>query len=786
MSAAAALEQLRLDPEFMANVVAWERIPARPARYGPLPEGLDGQLAAAVGARLDTGARQQSTDVGPAAPLLYTHQSAAIRAALAGENVAVVTGTASGKTLCYNLPVLNTLLAEPDARALYLFPTKALAQDQASELNNLIGCLATGSRTAAVSRRPSAVRIYDGDTPQGRRPAIRREARLLITNPDMLHTGILPHHTQWAEFFAHLRWVVLDEMHTYRGVFGSHVANVLRRLQRLCAFHGSRPQYICTSATIANPEELVSKLIGAPVTLVPPEADGSPQAAKHFLIYNPPLIDPYMGLRRAYTLEARDIAVRFLAHDVQTIVFARARVTTELLLGYIRDRGAAFQIPPAAVRGYRGGYLPEERRGIERGLRAGQVRGVVATNALELGIDIGQLGAAIIAGYPGSIASLWQQAGRAGRRSETSAVVFVASGAPLDQYLALQPRYVFESAPEHGLINPDNLAILVNHLRCALFELPFATGEGFGAFDDVSEILDVLAEMGEVHASADAARWIGSAYPAAGFSLRTAGNERIAIQTAPDGRPVVIGEVDAAMAPLQVHTGAIYVHEGSQYIVRSLDWENQLATVEPAQVDYYTRAAEATTLAVQDVFDADPGRPARRAHGQVLVTSQATGYRKIKHYTHEVLGFGEIDTPAREFETTAYWTWLGPKTVAALERDGIMLRPNNYGPNWQPQRAAARARDGFRCRQCGAPEVDGRHHDVHHIRPFRDFRYLPGENEAYLQANALDNLLTLCPRCHHRLETARGTRTALSGLAHALLNVAPLHLMCDPRDISSI
>ena len=783
-SAAAALDQLRMDSEFMANVVAWEHIPARPARYGPLPGGLDDRLVAALETKFSAGVG--ATGRSPRQDLLYSHQSDAVRTALSGENVVVVTATASGKTVCYNLPVLNTLLADPTARALYIFPTKALAQDQASELSDFVATIEWDATPA--------VRIYDGDTPQGRRPAIRREANVLITNPDMLHTGILPHHTRWADFLANLRWVVLDEVHTYRGVFGSHIANVIRRLRRLCAFHGSRPQFISASATIANPEQLTSGLIGAAVTLI--DNDGSPQAEKHFLIYNPPLIDPHLGLRRAYTLAARDIAAQFISYNIQTLVFARARVTTELLLGYLRDRTEQFGVKPETIRGYRGGYLPHERRRIEHGLRNGEVRGVVATNALELGIDIGQLGAAVIAGYPGSIASLWQQAGRAGRRSAVSAVVFVTSGAPLDQYLALHPRYVFERAPEYGLINPDNLAILVNHLRCALFELPFAPWESFGAFEDVNEVLDVLVEMGEVHRSADAARWIGSTYPASEFSLRTAGDDRVAIQTNGEGRPVVIGEVDSATASLQVHSGAVYVHEGRQYLVQELDWENRLATVKAMEVDYYTRANEATSLSVQDVFDADETRPARRAYGGVLVTSQPSGYRKIKHYTHEILGHGEIDLPPREFETSAYWTWLGPETVTALERAGIMLRPNNYGPNWQQQRDAARERDDYRCRHCDAPEIPspesgegrggGRQHDVHHMRSFREFHNVPGENEAYLEANELDNLLTLCPRCHHRIETTRGTCTALSGLAHALLNVAPLYLMCDPRDIGSI
>ncbi|HLF02894.1 MAG TPA: DEAD/DEAH box helicase, partial [Anaerolineales bacterium] len=418
-SASNTLDRLRFDTQFMKNVAAWERIPARPAKYAAIPNMLDSRLAEAL--------RRRGIDQ------LYTHQREAVEAALRGENVAVVTGTASGKTLCYNLPVLHTLLNNPEARALYLFPTKALAQDQAAELSQLVAALPE-SNVSDVGRSWGTsdsvrIRIYDGDTPQSQRAAIRKEAQLLITNPDMLHTGILPHHTRWAQLFRGLRWVVLDELHTYRGVFGSNIANVIRRLKRICKFYGSNPQFICASATIANPKALAEKLIEAPVTLI--DDDGSPRAEKHFILYNPPVLDPALGLRRAYTLETKEIAAQFIGNNVQTIVFGRARATVEVLLGYVRDAVEKFGVETKAVRGYRGGYLPNERREIEKGLRDGSVRGVVATNALELGVDIGQLGAAVIAGYPGSIASTWQQAGRAGRRADSSAVVWVASAAPL-------------------------------------------------------------------------------------------------------------------------------------------------------------------------------------------------------------------------------------------------------------------------------------------------------------------------------------------------------------------
>ncbi len=764
MSIGEVLDLFRRDPSFMKNVTAWEKLPAREARYADFPEKLDARLVAAL--------RSRGT-----APL-FTHQAAAVEAALSGENVVVVTGTASGKTLCYNLPVLHAALADPEARAMYLFPTKALAQDQASVLAELLQTL------NAEEQVP--VRTYDGDTPRANRREARDQARILITNPDMLHMGILPHHPSWATLFENLQWIVLDELHVYRGVFGSNVANLLRRLQRICRFYGSDPKFALTSATIANPKELAEKLIEAPVRLIPPDLDGSPRAEKHVILYNPPVIDAALGIRRAYTLETTRIAERFLQADVQTAVFARARLTTEVLLGYVRDSVESAGGDPKAIRGYRGGYLPLERREIEKGLRDGTVKGVVATNALELGVDIGQLGAAVIAGYPGTIASLWQQAGRAGRRAEASAAVLVTSGAPLDQFVAANPRYLFENPPEHGLINPNNLAILLRHLRCATFELPFAADEKFGSYEHVEELLDFLAEEGSLHRSNGNYRWMADAYPAEAVSLRTGGDATVVIQDVSDGKPRVIGEVDRATAPILLHEGAVYTHEGRSHIVQRLDWKNAIAEVLPEQVDYYTNASEAVDLEIQEAYDADESLPARRAHGWAQITAQASSFRKIKRYTHETLGYGEIDLPPRQFETTAYWLWIGPETVERLEAEGVLIPPNDYGPEWSVARQAALVRDGHRCRQCSAPEREGRSHDVHHIKPFRDFGYVPGENRNDRDANHLDNLLTLCPACHARAESVRGTRSALGGLAYSLRNIETLFLMCDPRDIGEL
>lgn len=782
------LNAFRQDPAFMRCVTTWQRIQARPARVTPWPAGLDPRLVATAHAQ------------GIERP--YTHQAQAIEAALAGEHVVLSTSTASGKTLAYNLPVLHALLSDPAACALYLFPTKALAHDQIAHLQSLISNL-----QSPVSNPPSpiSVRSYDGDTPSSHRPAIRREARLLVTNPDMLHTGILPHHTRWARLFTNLRYIVLDELHTYRGVFGGHVANLLRRLRRVCRFYGSEPRFVCASATIANPRELAERLIEAPVTLV--ADDGAPQGEKHFILYNPPLVDPQLGIRRSATLAAKDIAASFLRADVQTIVFARARLTTEVLLGYLRDAVAAEQGDAQAVQGYRGGYLPSERRNIERGLRQGAVRGVVATNALELGVDIGELSACVMAGYPGTIASAWQQAGRAGRRAGLSVAVLVASALPLDQYLVTHPHYFLGQPVEQALLDADNLAVLASHLACAAFELSFEPGERFGGFGDAGGILDALAEEGMLHRHDGHYTWIGQGYPAGGLSLRTSTSDNIVIQEVgagastdlSPGLPQVIGHMDRPSAPTLIHQGAVYLHSGESYVVESLDWEGGVARVQAADVDYYTRASATTDVRVIEEYspcrqvpvpsqeDEESQGPegTMRGYGEVLVTTHATGYRKIKRYSHEVLAWAPIDLPEQELRTVGYWIVLSEGLTTRLQEAGVLPLPVDYGPNWSAQRDAARARDAYTCQHCGAPESGHRQHDVHHIIPFRAFGYVPGANDLYQLANRLENLVTLCLICHRRVERARGAHGALSGLAYLLQNLAPLHLMCDPGDLGS-
>jgi DEAD/DEAH box helicase domain-containing protein len=767
MPVEAVVQMLRSDPRLAPNVAAWERIPPRETRLVPPPEELRSDLR--------DGLHRSGID------RLYAHQAEAVEAALRGENVVLSTGTASGKTLAYNLPILQQWLADPAATAIYIFPTKALAQDQTAELVRWERILAAGEM---------GIRLYDGDTPPSRRSEFRRSARFLVTNPDMLHVGILPHHTRWAEFLTRLRFVVLDEMHVYRGVFGSHMANVIRRLRRIASFYqasGSAPgpQFFMSSATIANPRELAQSLIDAPAALV--DRDASPRAGRHLVLYNPPLADPSLGIRRSYIREAQEIALRLLRAGVQTAVFCRTRRTVELLLGALRDQAAFEGLDAGTIRGYRAGYLPEERREIEAGLRSGTVRCVVSTSALELGVDIGTLGAAVIAGYPGTVASFWQRAGRAGRRDEESLAVLVASPDPLDQFLMAQPDFLLGRSPEHARINPANLAILAGHLRCSAFELPFAPGDRFGSLD-VGDILAALTEEGELHRAENGeVSWIGENYPAAGISLRTVGGDRVVVQEIRDGRPRMIGEVDRAGAQAWVHEGAIYLHEGRTYFIESLDWEAGTAVARPIAAEYYTEATMDVQLDVLDVRDSNEGGVLRRAWGDVHIRTRAVAYRQLRRATGETIGNGEIDLPPIEFQTAGCWLWAAPDSLGGFEGEAreflALIGPNDYGPSWEAARRAARERDGFRCVRCGAPEPPRREHDVHHLVPFRSFRYVPGVNENHTTANALENLVTVCSACHRRIEAQQGTHTALGGLAHALHNLAPLLLMCDVRDL---
>jgi DEAD/DEAH box helicase domain-containing protein len=790
MTLTTLLSRWKSDPDTAPNFAAWRTLPPRPADLVPLPP-LPDPLPAALSRR--------------GIHALYSHQSAAFESARRGENVVLTTGTASGKTLAYNLPVLATLIENPQARALYLFPTKALTQDQFSvisdqfsvihELNTENWSLNTG--------------IYDGDTPTSHRAQIRKTANILLTNPDMLHTGILPHHTNWDEFFRNLKFIVIDELHTYRGVFGSHVANVIRRVKRVAAFHGAHPQFILTSATIGNPKELAENLIEAPVTLI--DRDGSSRGERHFIIFNPPIVDESIGLRKSAFEESVRLASDLLDNGVQGVMFARTRRSVEILLKRLTESTQSpitnYQLP---IRGYRSGYLPSQRREIEKGLRDGSVRLVVATNALELGIDIGGLGAAILVGYAGSISSTWQQSGRAGRGDDPAAAVLVASPNPLDQFLAHHPEYFFGRSPEHALVNPDHLLILLEHLRCALFELPFKEGEGFGKLssETVHEYLDVLVANHEAHASAEKVFWMADAYPAANISLRSASPANVVLHTEDENGPRTIGEVDLASAVWMVHPRAVYLHEGQQYFVQELDLKKNIAVIIPVGLDYYTEPLRETTIQVLSVSDTSSPEtitnyqlPITKSWGELQVTTQVTGFRKRSWIGGDNLGEEPLDLPPSDLQTTGYWLSLSEETITHLRETGNWTNdPNDYGPDWPKIRERVRTRDGFRCQMCGTPE-NGRQHDVHHKIPLRNFlrsvkssrstpvgpdfasRSLETSDSVLAQAHRMDNLITLCASCHHKAEQNVRMRSGLAGLGYVLSQLAPLFLMCDPGDL---
>jgi DEAD/DEAH box helicase domain-containing protein len=622
----------------IARFEQWATVPDSPVRSIRRQPASDGRFAdlPAVEPALKLMLEQRGIQ------RLYTHQAESFALTAAGKNVVVVTPTASGKTLCYNLPVLNRLIAEPGARAMYLFPTKALAEDQLHEFQ------------AAVDAMGSEIRAftYDGDTPQDARKAIRERANVVLTNPDMLHSGILPHHTKWAKAFENLRYFVIDELHYYRGVYGSHLANLMRRLKRICAFYGSTPQFICSSATIANPRELAEALTESPFELV--DNNGAPTGEKYFVFYNPPVVNKQLGIRRGYLQETRRIATEFLDRGQQTLVFANNRLATEILITYLKEASEKMPQGAEAVRGYRGGYLPRERREIERKLREGDIRAVVATNALELGIDIGSLDAVVMAGYPGTIASTWQRAGRAGRRRGTSVSVLVASSAPLDQYIVEHPEYFFDRPPEHAHINPNNVEILVNHLKCAAFELPVRDGEKFGPHE-TTEMCRFLEELGFLHNSAGAWHWTSDTYPADAVSLRAITSDNFVVVDI-TGEHKVIAEVSFPTALTTLHEKAIYLHEARQYQVEKFDYDGRKAYVRRVDCDYFTDAIDYTQVKELEAFETVPvASGATASHGEVRVNTQVVGFKKVKFYTMENVGAGHLSIPEQEMHTTAFW-----------------------------------------------------------------------------------------------------------------------------------
>ncbi len=636
------LEGLRGDPSFMENVTCWRTVPAREACFSDFPEDLDPRIPEALRKHGITR--------------LYTHQRSCFDAARAGRDFVVVTPTASGKTLCYNLPVLSRVIRNPDSRALYLFPTKALAADQVSELYELIQLLGVDIKAFT----------YDGDTPGEARKAVRSAGHVVVTNPDMLHSGILPHHTKWVKLFENLEYIVIDEIHTYRGVFGSNLANVLRRLVRLCDFYGSHPHFILCSATIDNPKELAEMLTGRPVELI--DNNGAPSGEKHTVFYNPPVVNQQLGIRKSALNEVKGIASLLLRNRIQTIVFGRSRLQIEVLTRQLKELVKDPLGNSGRVRGYRGGYLASQRHEIEREMRNGRIDCVVSTNALELGIDIGALDACVLCGYPGSIAATWQQAGRAGRRSGASLTVLVATSAPLDQYIITHPDYFFGKSPENALINPDNLYILMNHFKCAAYELPFRDGECLGNALGSDEMLEYLEEASIVRHVGEVWHWSAEDFPASEISLRSTMTENFLIMdiTEPD-HPRVIGEMDRFTVPMLLHENAIYMHEGTTYQVEKLDFDACKAFIRKVDVDYYTDADLNVSLSLLDIEKEEPGA----ALGEVKVTALVKLFKKMRFDTGENLGFGPVRLPETDMHTTAMWWTLDDEMRDRYDKDTL-------------------------------------------------------------------------------------------------------------------
>jgi DEAD/DEAH box helicase domain-containing protein len=614
------------------------------AEYAELPAGLDARLVRALAGR---GIER-----------LYAHQGEAIQAALSGRHVIVATPTASGKSLCLHLPVLDALAKDETASAIYLYPTKALSRDQEHGLHALI-------REAELS---VGALVYDGDTPGDARRVAKNQSRVILTNPDMLHAAILPNHARWARVFQNLRHVVVDELHSYRGVFGSHMAHVLNRLKRVAEFHGSAPRFVSATATIGNPREHAARLLGYPeheMTLV--QRSGAPSAERLLFLYNPPIVNAELGIRGSSLKHAVELAVDLLAARVPTIVFSGSRNSVEVMLKYIRERSHG--VPAEAIFGYRGGYLPEKRRAIEKGLRDGAIRCVVATNALELGIDIGDLDAVICVGYPGSVAATWQRFGRAGRRGAKSIGVMVLNSRATDQYLASEPEYVLDASAEEARIDPENVEILLQHLKCAAFELPFrAPAPVYAGLDPngTREALEYLCQNGLLHASGARYVWTAETSPASQVSLRSISWDNFVIVDVADEE--VLAELDFRSAHTMLHEQAIYQHDAAQYQVERLDYENHKAFVRRVEPDYFTTALTQGKVTILDPAAERSVADGQLGHGDVKVVETVTGYKKIKFFTHENAGYGEVRLPDLEMHTTSFWWTLPAHTPHGWSR----------------------------------------------------------------------------------------------------------------------
>lgn len=730
------------------NISSIHTIPASPALQQDFPDNLPEVL--------------RSYCISINIPSLFSHQAQALQAIHDLKNIILSTSTSSGKSLVYQLALFQELLHDPDATALLLYPTKALANDQLSPFQDGFNYL----------KEPGNAAIYDGDTPNSQRIAIRNNSTFLLTNPDMLHISILPHHTAWKRFLSSLRFIIIDEVHVYKGVFGSHFANVIRRLLRIVEFYGGNPLFICTSATIHDPRAFAEKLIERPFTHI--HEDGAAHGHRDIVLYNPPMLDEELGVRKGILEEGLNIIARTLQCNLQTLIFARSRRSVELILR--RSQGL---FPKDSLFGYRSGYLPTERRSIEKGLKSGAYRAVVATNALELGVDIGGMDCVLLLGYPGSIASFLQQIGRAGRKEKDSLAVFVASMDPLDQFILQNPAFILDNSPEQPLINPHNPLILFNQLRCAAYELPINPGDSYGSlsWDELKQYLDVLCIKGDLIEKEQRYFWIGEAYPSAEISIRSISTAPFDLLVEHAGKNNKIGEVDSESVLWMAHPGAIYLQAGESYRVRDLSLPEHKVFLQKGDFDYYTNPKEQQDIEIAEIITRDEQKSRSVYFGNVDVTTQVIGYDRVSWNSNEILQTLPLDLPPSTLNTQAFWMLFSDQTLNILRSNELWFSdPNDYGADWEHIRQHILQRDGHQCSLCGRKPSAGIKLHVHHKKPFRTFDDLT-------QANQPSNLVTLCEQCHRRVEQSVRIRSGLSGLGYVLSHLAPLYLMCDLRDL---
>ena len=750
------LAQLRRNPLLAENVAFWQDIPSQKTDNFDFPAWITEDLVGSLNSRGITG--------------LYSHQLEALNLIKVQKDVVITTGTASGKSLCYQIPILNQLLLDGHSTALLFFPTKALTYDQLKSFSGLIS-------GTSLSDNPYLASVYDGDTPSSQRIHIRQKSKILLSNPDMLNIGILPHHTNWAHFFENLKYVVIDEIHLYRGVFGSHIANLIRRLNRIIDFYGAKPQYIMASATIANPSDLAQKLAGRKVVEV--TEDGSPRGEKQFVIYNPPFVNQELGIREGVMSASTKLSTLFLVHDIQSLVFCRTRRFVELLLREIREVNPK---DSNRIRGYRSGYLKNDRREIESGLKDGTINMAVATNALELGVDIGGVDAVLIAGYPGTICSLRQRIGRSGRSLNSSISVLVTSMNPLDQFFARNPQYLLGRPLEQALINPDNPLILLPHIKSASFEFPFQEGDNFGnlSWEELVEYLDYLVSEGVLQKRKSRYFWLSDSYPSNDYSLRSTISNKVLIQyqDTETNELETIGEVDYESALWMVHPGAVYLQDGLAYVVTDLDLKNSIATLTDHRGDFITEPIITEDIEPINLIKKTDEIYYSLHYGEIEVNSQVTGFKKVQDLTRTVLSIETLDLPIVKLQTTGFWMELKPECIKRMREESLWLSDtNDYGKEWKRISQSVRQRDGYTCQSCGKHE-DGTAFHVHHKIPFKTFTSIE-------KANDMDNLVTLCPICHRLAELNIRMRSALSGLKYLMSNLAPLLVMCEPTDLGA-